>query len=171
MGFEAATSLLLSGSWRLVPGLSDDAALEAALSACVDETVVELQQRLGEDMSTWTWGRVHRMASPHPLASALESARELHPPVDGCPGDSDTVRCGSVLPETGERAAAASVARYVFDLADWDASGWVVPHGVSGVRGSGHDLDQRDLWLEGRLAPMAYSDEAVGEVTVETVEL
>ena len=93
-----------------------------------------------------------------------QTKQHLHPPIDACAGDSDTVRCGSVIPERGERAHAASVARYAFDLADWDNSGWVVPHGVSGVRGTGHDMDQRQLWLDCDLLPMAFSDEAVKEI-------
>jgi penicillin amidase len=72
-----------------------------------------------------------------------------------------------MTPETGERAAAASVARYVYDLGDWDNSGWVVPHGVSGVRGSGNDLGQRDAWLAGELLPMLYSEQAVNKNTSE----
>jgi penicillin amidase len=64
--------------------------------------------------------------------------------------------------------AAGSVARYVFDLSDWDRSGWVVPHGVSGVRGSGHDLDQRPSWLAGELVPMAYSTRAVDDLAAAT---
>jgi hypothetical protein len=36
-----------------------------------------------------------------------------------------------------------------------------VPHGVSGVRGSGNDLGQRAAWLAGELVPMLYSDKAV----------
>ena len=166
MLFDAATTMLVDGTWSAVPGLADQHSFRSAISACVDETAVELEQRLGADISTWTWGRIHRMASPHPLASALEEARYLHPPVDGCPGDGDTVRCGSTVPETGERAAAASVARYVYDLADWDNSAWVVPHGVSGVRGSGHDLDQRRAWLAGELVPMPYSAARVAEMTI-----
>ena len=168
MLYEGATELLLSDAWSLVPGLRTDEDLRKALEAALGETVVELTQRLGPDMAGWTWGRVHRMASPHPLASANSAARDLHPPLDGCPGDGDTVRCGTVIPETGERSAAGSVARYVFDLADWDNSGWVVPHGVSGVRGTDHDLDQREAWLEGSLKPMAYSPEAVGVITNRT---
>ncbi len=170
MSFEGASTLLVDGTWHLVPGLHDRDAMVSAISSCVDEAATELEQRLGPDISTWTWGRIHRMASPHPLANALHDARGLHPPIDGCPGDGDTVRCGTMFPETGERAAAASVARYVFDLADWDNSGWVVPHGVSGVPGSGHDLDQRAQWLAGALIPMSFSRAAVAAATVETVD-
>ena len=75
------------------------------------------------------------------------------------------------MPETGERAVAASVARYVFDLADWDSSGWGVPHGVSGVRGSGHDLDQRAIWLDCDLIPMSFSKDAVSAITREEFEI
>ena len=161
---DGALVLLVENRWTLVPGLETDEDLDQALSSCIDETLTELQLRLGSDTEGWTWGRLHRMVSPHPMASILHAAQHLHPPIDACPGDSDTVRCGSVIPERGERADAASVARYAFDLADWDNSGWVVPHGVSGVRGTGHDMDQRQLWLDCELLPMAFSDEAVKEI-------
>ncbi len=171
MLYEAAMHLLVDGNWHLVPGLESEEDLDVALSACIDETLEELGQRLGADRSQWTWGRLHRMASPHPLASAVEEAKHLHPPIDSCPGDSDTVRRGEVVPETGERSATASVARYVFDLDDWDRSGWVVPHGVSGVRGEGHDMDQRAAWLNCTLIPMAFTASAVEQVATEYFEI
>ncbi len=165
MAAGAATRMLCERNLDVVPGLDNPIGRRMAASACVDETAAELTQRLGPDPQAWTWGTVHRMASPHPLASALPAARDLHPPVDGCAGDGDTVRQGGTAPETGERAIHGSVARYAFDLGDWDNSGWVVPHGVSGVRNSGHDLDQRQAWLDCELLPMAYSPQAVAAVT------
>ena len=168
---DSAITLLVEGNWRLVSGLEDQASFGAALSACVDETLTELEQRLGEDTSQWHWGKLHRMASPHLLASAIREAADLHPPIDSCPGDGDTVRCGSTTPETGERATAASVARYAFDLGNWDNSGWVVPHGVSGVRGSGHDINQREMWLNCELLPMSFSEAAVTAVEVDRFEI
>ena len=171
MLFDAASELLFGDDWRLVPGIDDENALRAALDAAVDETAVELTERFGPDVAEWQWERMHRMASPHPLASALPGARDLHPPVNGCPGDGDTVRCGTLYPETGERAAAASVARYVYDVSDWDASGWIVPHGVSGVRGDGNDLSQRQGWLDGTVIPMAYTPEAIERHAAEHTTL
>ncbi len=166
--FVGATAMLTAGTWHVVDGLETREAAEAAMSACVDEALAELRARLGDDVVDWMWGRVHRMASPHPLAAQLPEAAHLHPPTDGIGGDSDTVRAASTVPETGERAVAASAARYVFCLADWDVSGWVVPHGVSGVRGGGHDLDQRQAWLRAELLPMHYSEPAVAAATVST---
>ena len=165
MAAGAATRMICERNLDVVPGLDNPIGRRMAASACVDEAAAELTQRLGDDPRAWTWGQVHRMASPHPLASALGAARDLHPPIDGCAGDGDTVRQGGTAPETGERAVHGSVARYAFDLGDWDSSGWVVPHGVSGVRGSGHDLDQRQAWLNCELIPMAYSTDAIAAVT------
>lgn len=171
MAAGAATRMLCERNLDVVPGLDNPIGRRMAASACVDETAAELTQRLGADPQEWTWGKVHRMASPHPLASALAAARDLHPPVDGCAGDGDTVRQGGTAPETGERAIHGSVARYAFDLGDWDNSGWVVPHGVSGVRNSGHDLDQRQAWLDCELIPMAYSPQSVASVTTHEHEV
>lgn len=131
----------------------------------------KLDAAYGPDPTDWAWGQIHRIFSPHPLAAALPAAKDLAPELDSVPGDSHTIRCASLHPSVGLGAAASSVARYCFDPGDWDASGWVVPHGVSGVPGSGHDHDQRATWLEGALLPMAYSPDAVAAVTVTTVTL
>jgi len=174
---DAAATMLLDGTWTVIPGLSgaagpeDSGALNGLLGELVDTAVAEVASVHGSDLSIWRWDAVHTMVSPHPLASVRSEASDLHPAVDGFPGDGDTVRCGSVSPRFGERGYAGSVARYVFDVGDWDASGWVVPHGVSGVRGSGHDLDQRSTWLEGDLVPMAYSSTAVASVSAETLSV
>jgi penicillin amidase len=57
--------------------------------------------------------------------------------------------------------SATSVARYVFDLADWEQSGWVVPLGVSGHPGSPHYADQVPAWADARLLPMRYAWERI----------
>ncbi|MGF1596405.1 MAG: penicillin acylase family protein [Acidimicrobiales bacterium] len=171
MLFDGTITLLRTGSWRLVPGLDDENDLGHLLGRLADEVAAELTADLGADIDGWRWDRRHVMVSPHPLAAARPEATHLHPPVDGAGGDGDTVRCGTVHPATGDRMAASSVARYAFDLADWDRSGWVVPHGVSGVRGSGHDLDQRAAWLACELLPMAYSPAAVAAVAASSETL
>ncbi len=168
--FGASHRLLAGDGWRLLPDMEPD-GLPAVLGAAFDRVASDLAARFGPDLTGWQWGRAHTMVSPHPLATARPDLAALHPPVDGVPGDGDTVRCSSINPLSGDRAATGSVARYVFDLDDWDRSGWVVPHGVSGVRGSGHDVDQRQTWLDGDLLPMAYSPAAVAEVATATFEL
>lgn len=167
--FGAASTLARTG-WP--PGTGLDGADEpASLGALVDRATATVAEQLGSDPAAWRWDAVHTMVCPHPLASARPDLADLHPPADACGGDGDTVRAASVSPLTGLRVAAGSVARYAFDLADWDRSAWVVPHGVSGVRGGGHDLDQREAWLACELLPMAYTPAAIDEVAEASIVL
>lgn len=164
MTFDAGTALLLGEGWRLLPGLDDEAARTALLSELLDRVAASIAAERGDDPTTWRWDRQHVMVSPHPLALGVPAAADLHPPVAGVAGDGETVRAGGIAPLLGLQCYSSSCARYVFDVADWDNSGWVVPHGVSGVRGGGHDLDQRDTWTAVELLPMAYSSAAVDAI-------
>ncbi|MFV0259540.1 MAG: penicillin acylase family protein [Acidimicrobiales bacterium] len=172
---DDATALLARGRWGLIlaPGEASPPAeiLAEVLGAVVDRAAARLVARFGPDPAGWAWGPLHPSVNPHPLVTAGIGPAGWSPPADPCPGDGDTVRCASVNPAAGTGASVASVARYVFDLADWDRSGWVVPHGVSGVPGGGHDRDQRSAWLATELLPMAYTPAAVAAVTTATETL
>ena len=92
-----------------------------------------------------TWGDSHVLA-PVPLL-------DLGPvPAAPLSGDTDCVRCTASLPGVSDACVRGSVARYVWDLADRAAGGWVVPLGA-GVTGP-HRLDQLPLWVAGELAPI-----------------
>jgi len=49
-----------------------------------------------------------------------------------------------------------SVARYAFDLSNWDNSLWTVPLGSSGNPGSKHYHDQTDTWSQVTMTNMTY---------------
>ena len=51
-------------------------------------------------------------------------------------------------------ALTGSVARYVWDLADPTASGWIVPLGASGAPDSAHFTDQTEQYVRCELAPV-----------------
>jgi len=177
--FDGANRLLVSGQWKAISGLDDHDDLHQLLGQLIDDTAVHLAQVFGgapdgaplsgdsgassNQPQPWTWGAVHQMVSPHPLATQVSAAQDLHPPVDGVGGDRETVRAAPISMHHGDRMGSGSVARYAFDLARWDDSQWVVCHGVSGVRGSGHDLDQRSNWVAGTMIPMVYSAQAVAD--------
>ena len=112
------------------------------------------------------WGDLHATRQRHPLGRA-----ELDPPSVPYGGDMDTVQASSYIPVEGLRTASGSVARYAFDLADWDRSGWVVPLGAAGDPGSKHSSDQQDAWRTGRLLPAPYSRRAVQEAAQEQFTL
>ena len=71
-------------------------------------------------------------------------------------GDGETVQAAAFTAGAGYAVTNTSVARYVFDLADWERSAWVVPLGASGDPLSPHYADQVEAWSEVRLLPMRY---------------
>jgi penicillin G amidase len=112
------------------------------------------------------WGELHATGQRHPLGRA-----ELDPPSVPYGGDMDTVHASSYIPADSLRTVSASVARYAFDVADWDRSGWVVPLGAAGEPGHRHAHDQQEAWRTGRLLPAPYSPRAVQEAAEEHITL
>ena len=138
-------SLLPEGvEWR-------DIMAEALRDGCA-----YLNSTLGPDPASWTWGSLHKTAPAHPLSACYpEHASELNPPSYPMGGDGDTPQAASYSLGQLFNITSTSVARYVFDTADWSKSAWVVPLGSSGHPGSPHYADQAPLWAEVKHGPNA----------------
>ncbi|MEO9326148.1 penicillin acylase family protein [Nocardioides sp. C4-1] len=117
----------------------------AVLARLADDDVADLEPA--------PWGDVHVFDPTHAFdgVAHLDAPTVPRTPVSG---DQDCVRCTGGLPGVFEGAYRGSVARYVWDLADRTAGGWVVPMGASGLPGHEHHIDQLPLWAEARLAPI-----------------
>lgn len=113
----------------LPPGQTWPVLAARALAAAV----VRLRAELGEDMEQWRWDRVHQARPKHTLSDAFpELAGILDPPPIPLAGDADTPLAGSYAPADFATVGSLSVARYAFDLADWNNCLWAVPLGSSG---------------------------------------
>lgn len=101
-----------------------------------------------------TWGESHRLSPVHAydLVGLGHEAPSL--PSVALSGDIDCVRCTGSLPGITDESWRGSVARYVWDLADRQAGGWVVPLGASADPRSPHHHDQLPLWADAVLAPI-----------------
>lgn len=153
------------GAERLMGGSTWSDLVGAGLERAVEV----LTERLGQGMSAWRWDAVHRTKTAHPLSVVFpEAADELNPPAVGFGGDGECVLAASE--EVGLGIVHSAVCRYVFDLADWDNSRWIVPLGSSGHPASPHYTDQVDDWAACRLRPMTYSWPRV-EAEAETRQL
>jgi penicillin amidase len=127
------------------------------MSQALSDAVIELQQRYGKDMDKWRWGQVHRTNPQHILSLLYpDLASLLNPPSFPMSGDSDTPLAASYALAQPFTVMGLSVARYVFDLSDWDKSRWVIPLGASGHPGSTHYADQAPIWADVQLVPMLY---------------
>ena len=127
------------------------------MSKALSDAVVGLQQRYGEEMDKWRWELVHRTQPQHMLSSLFpDVASLLNPPSFPMSGDSDTPLAASYAMAQPYTVTGLSVARYVFDLSDWDNSRWAIPLGASGHPGSPHYTDQAPVWADVQLVPMLY---------------
>jgi penicillin amidase len=148
---RTALPRLIEQDERTVLGDSDwsnlfDEALERALDT--------IERQLGPDRSRWRWDHIHVTRARHPLSSQFPDAG-LDPAPLGCGGDGETVQATGW--QLGFGVDHVSVARYVFDVADWDGSAWAVPFGSSGDPASPHYADQAETWARVGLYPMTYS--------------
>jgi penicillin amidase len=150
---------------RLLPGVLPESLLlavverhlregdEALLGGWTwDEALYRATEAVEASWTGQTWGELHHTAQRHPLL--LE---ELDPPRVPYGGDMDTVQAAGYIPGQDLTTRTGSVARYCFDLSDWDRSGWVVPLGAAGDPQDAHAFDQQQDWRSGRLLPAKWS--------------
>jgi penicillin G amidase len=156
---ERLLNMMQADDRTLLPAGEDWPSLTATALA---RTLAWLQQQLGDDPQTWQWARLHRTIPRHPLCRVFpELAEWLNPPAVAMGGDGDTVQAASIGAGIGYTVGSTSVARFVFDLSDWQRSAWVVPLGASGHPGSQHYADQAAAWGTVQLYPMLYDWEQI----------
>ncbi len=132
---EAPSDWFAGRSWREV------------MEQSLEEAVAVLRRQLGEDMSRWTWGRVHYA----PFEHVLGRVRALRPLFNRGPvpvgGDMNTVAQAGYI---GSRPFAVSgytaSYRQIIDLSDFDRSVAILPGGQSGHPASRHYSDMIDAW-------------------------
>ena len=149
----ALPNLLRRNDTSLLGGWSWEEAIAAALREAAEEGTV-------------LWGEAHCPRFSHPLSALFpEAAPLLDPPALPIGGDNDTVLANGLLASAGPAAAYGALARYAFDVGDWNNSRWAVFHGVSGQPGSPHYTDQHAAWAKARMVPMLYGWDAVRAAT------
>jgi len=133
----------------------------------------------GDNPARWSWREIHHLFLDHPLYEipGLSGWFGRGPfPVDGSATTPDAH--GSRWPADPEAAGGitktvtyAPSLRWVVDLADPDGGLAVLPGGQSGHPGDRHYDDQMPLYLEGKLRPVPWSEEAVEAATVSRLRL
>jgi len=164
-----STGLLASEDTTLLPASRSWADL---LSDALADGVGVLRTLLGDDATAWRWGALHVASPRHPLgAAAPRVAARLDPPAIEVGGEWDTVMSAAHPAGHGFGVTSTSVARYVFDASDWDASAWIVPLGASGDPTSPHFADQQARWARGDLVPMRYTWSVIESVATRSLRL
>ncbi|MEU4664760.1 penicillin acylase family protein [Micromonospora chalcea] len=101
------------------------------------------------------WGSRHLLHPVHlGVAPAVTDAVTAMRERVALAGDTDCVLATSSVPGVSDACWRGPVARYVWDLTDRAASGWIVPFGASGRPGDPHFADQLTHWAAGTLIPV-----------------
>lgn len=120
--------------------------------------VARLTDLLGPDIESWAWEKMHQVRPAHTLSGVYpELAALLDPPPIPMSGDADTPLAGSYSPADFANVGSLSVARYSYDLSDWNNCLWSVPLGSSGHPASKHYHDQAEIWRQVKMVPMHYT--------------
>ncbi len=153
-------------------GADPKAARDAILLESLQGAVAELTQRLGPDMTTWTWGRLHRATFEPAVAVLADSELRAQMTVGPLetPGSASTPRAQAYRPSDFSVIGGASV-RLVMDVGAWDNSVAMNSPGQSEDPMSAHYRDLFPMWAQGSYAPLRFTRAAVDSDAEESIHL
>ncbi|MFF4690428.1 penicillin acylase family protein [Streptomyces sp. NPDC001307] len=134
----------------------------------------ELTAKLGKDIDTWSWGRLHRLFLKNQTLGT-DGPKALQYVLNRGPwklsGGEATVNATGWNAAGGYNVVWVPSMRMVVNLADFDKSRWINLTGASGHAFSAHYTDQTSLWAKGELLPWSFSAKAVDDSTSDTLVL
>ncbi|WP_405992739.1 penicillin acylase family protein [Streptomyces sp. NBC_00986] len=134
----------------------------------------ELTAKLGKDIDTWSWGRLHRLFLKNQTLG-IEGPAIVQYALNRGPwklsGGEATVNATGWNAAGGYGVVWVPSMRMVVNLDDFDKSKWINLTGASGHAYSAHYTDQTSKWVNGELLPWSFSSKAVDGSTSDTLVL
>ncbi|MER6674843.1 penicillin acylase family protein [Streptomyces sp. NPDC000983] len=134
----------------------------------------ELTAKLGKDIDTWSWGRLHRLFLKNQTLGT-EGPGFLQYVLNRGPwklsGGEATVNATGWNAAGGYGVIWVPSMRMVVNLGDLDKSKWINLTGASGHAYNAHYTDQTDAWADGELLDWSFSKDAVDKSTSDTLVL
>ncbi len=145
-------------------GSNPSAARDELLLASLTAGIEDLARQLGRDMTTWGWGRVHRMTFTPAVASLADAdlRARLSLPALALGGSGNSPHAAAFDPPRFDVVAGASV-RMVLDVGDWDRSVTINAPGQSADPSSPHYADLLQSWGAGQYVPLLYTRAAIDQ--------
>jgi penicillin amidase len=134
----------------------------------------ELTAKLGKDIDSWSWGRLHRLFLKNQTLGT-EGPDFLQYMLNRGPwklgGGEATVNATGWNAAGGYEVVWVPSMRMVVNLGNLDKSKWINLTGASGHAYNAHYTDQTDKWVKGELLTWSFSDKAVEAATSDTLLL
>jgi penicillin amidase len=134
---------------------------KVAISSAFTAAIEELREKLGNNMATWQYGRIHRMTYNHTLGAVKPLDRIFNRGPYPVGGDIDTVNMGATLPGQPEVVITVPSYRQIVNLADMNNALSAHAPGQSGHPASKHYDDLIKMWLRVGHHPMLYDRDAI----------
>ncbi|MEU9240194.1 penicillin acylase family protein [Streptomyces sp. NPDC048385] len=178
--FEVVRNLMEkpnSDWWKTPAGVGDrnkaDNMDELFKRAMIDARW-ELTAKLGKDIDTWSWGRLHRLFLKNQTLGT-DGPGIVQYILNRGPwklsGGEATVDATGWNAAGGYGVVWVPSMRMVVNLDDLDKSKWINLTGASGHAFSAHYTDQTGKWADGELLPWSFSAKAVDKGTSDTLVL
>lgn len=134
----------------------------------------ELTAKLGKDIDSWSWGRLHRLFLKNQTLGT-DGPGILKYVLNRGPwklsGGEATVNATGWNAAGGYGVIWVPSMRMVVNLGDLDKSKWINLTGASGHAYSAHYTDQTSKWVKGELLDWSFSKDAVDKSTSDTLVL
>lgn len=177
--YEVIRSILddEDSDWWKSPGTRTDAETKTRdqlFGRAMEDARWDLTAKLGKDVDTWSWGRLHRLTLKNQTLG-IEGPGWLQFMLNRGPfklgGGEAAVNATGWNAAGGYGVQWVPSMRMVVNLDDLDKSKWINLTGASGHAYSAHYTDQTSKWVKGELLPWSFSDAAVKKSTNDTLVL
>jgi penicillin amidase len=164
--FTHISPVFIERVYRNVGGASVwcDVIQSAAVESCtdiariaLDEALLQLTERYGDNLESWRWGDAHLATHDHPVLGEVPFVKYFVNIRQSTSGGDDTLMRGVTRGEGPEPFQNVHSAGYrgVYDFADPDSSVFISATGQSGHPLSRHYDDLGELWRRGEYIPMS----------------
>jgi penicillin G amidase len=178
--FEVVRNLMddeNSDWWKTPKGVGDRLAAtnrDQLFERAMIDARWELTAKLGKDIDTWSWGRLHRLFLKNQTLGTDGPGIVKYMLNRGpwkLSGGEATVNATGWNAAGGYGVVWVPSMRMVVNLGDLDKSKWINLTGASGHAYSAHYTDQTGKWVKGELLDWSFSDDAVDKSTTDTLVL
>ncbi|MEU8648480.1 penicillin acylase family protein [Streptomyces sp. NPDC048737] len=178
--FEVVRNLMEKpdSDWWTTPEAGTRPGAEKDRDALFERAMIdarwELTAKLGKDIDSWSWGRLHRLFLKNQTLGTsgpgfLQYVLNRGPWKLG--GGEAAVDATGWNAAGGYDVVWVPSMRMVVNLDDLDKSKWINLTGASGHVFSAHYTDQTDKWAKGELLDWPFRAKAVDDSTVDTLVL
>ena len=137
----------------------------------LDQAMEELTEKIGSNMSTWRWGRVHTATFSHRLAMMPPLDQILNAGPVEVGGDEYTVNNGGFDYSADFAQVIIPSYRQIIDLSDLSKSISMHSTGQSGQPASDHYKDFVEPWAKVEYHPMLFDEKSIKKEAKEVLRL